>query len=60
MHDEYTLLSISDFSALVRKVIRQDKAPKPKESTLQLLKDFARNYRANTNMPEGMQGYMLS
>ena len=32
----------------------------PKASTLQFLKDLARNYRAMPQVPEGLQGYVLS
>jgi len=60
MNDEYSLLPTSEFAALVRKVIKQEKLRRPKETTILLLKDFARNYRANKEMPEGLQGYLLS
>lgn len=60
MDKDYTHFSTSEFSALVRKSIKQEKLHRPKESCIELLKNFARNYRANMNMPDGLQGYMLS
>ena len=60
MNDEYSLLPTSLFAALGRKLIKQEKLRRPKETTILLLKDFARNYRANKEMPEGLQGYLLS
>ena len=41
MNDEYSLLPTSEFAALVRKVIKQEKLRRPKETTILLLKDFA-------------------
>lgn len=55
-----TLLSTTQFAALVRKAAKQEEMLQPKMSTLQFLKGFARNYRANVNMPYDLQGYMLS
>lgn len=60
MEKKFTLLSTTEFAALVRKAIKQEKTTEPQKSTVRFLKDFARNYRANTNMPSGLQGYMLS
>lgn len=56
----FTSLSNTEFTALVRKAVRQEKAAEPKESTLQFLKGFARNYRAIPQAPEGLCGYVLS
>ena len=60
MEIKFTHLSSSEFAALVRKAIKQEKTSEPRKSTVRFLKDFARNYRANTNLPSGLQGYMLS
>ncbi len=60
MEKKFTLLSSTEFAALVRKAIKQEKTSEPQKSTVCFLKDFARNYRANANMPSGLQGYMLS
>lgn len=60
MNNDSTLFSTSEFAALVRKAVKLEKTRQPKESIVVLLKDFAYNYRANVNMPEGLQGYMLS
>lgn len=60
MNNDSTLLSTSDLAALVRKAFSQEKLRQPKESTVKLLKDFACNYRANTRLPENLQGYLLS
>lgn len=60
MKKRFTSLSDVEFAALVRKVVRQEKAVEPKESTLQFLKDLARNYRTSERMPEGLQDYVLS
>lgn len=60
MKNSFTSLPNTEFAALVRKAIRQEKAVEPKESTLQFLKNLARNYRAAERMPEGLQGYVLS
>ncbi len=60
MDKKFTLLSTTEFASLVRKAIKQEKTAEPKMSTVRFLKDFARNYRANANMPSGLQGYMLS
>lgn len=55
-----TSFSTTEFAALVRKAVKQDKIRYPKESTLVRLKSFAYNYRAHNNLPDGLQGYMLS
>ena len=60
MEHNSTLLSTTQFAALVRQAIKQEEILQPKMSSIGFLKDFARNYRANTNMPQGLQGYMLS
>jgi hypothetical protein len=60
MKKTFTSLSDIEFAALVRKAVRQEKTAEPKESTLQFLKNLARNYRAAERMPEGLQGYVLS
>ena len=60
MDKKFTLHSTTEFASLVRKAIKQEKTAEPKMSTVRFLKDFARNYRANANMPSGLQGYMLS
>ena len=60
MNDNFTLFSTSDFSALVRKALKKEKVRQPKENTVKFLKDFAYNYRAESSLPEGLQGYMLS
>ena len=60
MKKSFTSLSNTEFAALVRKAVRQEMAVEPKVSTLQFLKNLARNYRASERMPEGLQGYVLS
>lgn len=60
MKNSLTPLSNTEFAALVRKAVRQEKVAEPKESTLQFLKKLARNYRAVGTTPEDLQGYMLS
>ena len=60
MKKSYSSLSDSEFAVLVRKVVRQEKEQAPKESTLQLLKNLARNYRVIPQVPESLQGYVLS
>ena len=60
MNHNSTLLSITEFAALVRKAAKQEETLQPKMSSIRFLKDFARNYRANATMPQGLQGYMLS
>lgn len=60
MDNNFTHISTSEFAALVCKVVKQEKVRQPKVSTVNFLKNFARNYRANSNMPDGLQGYMLS
>ena len=60
MKKNFTSLSNTEFAALVRKAVRQDKVVKPKESTLQFLKNLARNYRVVPQVPEDLQGYVLS
>ena len=44
----------------MRKAVRQEKVVEPKASTLQFLKNLARNYRALPQVPEELQGYVLS
>lgn len=60
MKKSYSSLSEMEFAVLVRKAVRQEKALAPKESTLQFLKNLARNYRVIPQAPEGLQGYVLS
>ena len=60
MKKSYSSLSDSEFAVLVRKVVRQEKEQAPKESTLQFLKNLARNYRVIPQVPESLQGYVLS
>ena len=60
MDKKSTLLSSTNFAALVRQAVKQDKQYQSQQASIRFLKDFARNYRANVNMPGGMQGYMLS
>ena len=60
MKKSYSSLSDTEFATLVRKVVRQEKAVEPKASTLQFLKNLARNYRTIPQMPEELQGYVLS
>lgn len=60
MEKKSTSLTNLEFAALVRKAVRQEKAVSPKESTLQFLKKIARNYRIVPQVPEELQGYVLS
>ena len=60
MDKKSTSSSTANFAALVRKAIKQEKTVQPQHSTIRFIKDFASNYRANVNMPSGLQGYMLS
>lgn len=60
MKKSFTSLTHTEFTALVRKAVRQEKTITPKESTLQFLKSLARNYRAVSQVPEELQGYVLS
>ena len=60
MKKSFTSLSNTEFAALVRRTVRQEKTIEPKASTLQFLKDFARNYRAVPQAPEELCGYVLS
>ena len=60
MEKKSTSLTNMEFAALVRKADRQEKAVSPKESTLQFLKKIARNYRIVPQVPEELQGYVLS
>lgn len=60
MKKSFTSLSNTEFTALVRKAVRQDKVVKPKETTLQFLKNLAHNYRIVPQVPEELQGYVLS
>ena len=60
MKKNYTSLSDCEFVGLVRKAVRQEKTVAPKESTLQFLKCLARNCRMVPQVPEELQGYVLS
>ena len=60
MKKSFTSLPNTEFAALVRKAVRQEKVVAPKESTLQFLKNLARNYRAVPQVPEELCGYVLS
>lgn len=60
MKKNFTSLSNTEFAALVRKAVRQEQKVEPKESTLQFLKNLARNYRASERIPEDLRGYVLS
>lgn len=60
MNHNSTLLSTTEFAALVRKAAKQEEMLQPKASSIRFLKDLARNYRVNATMPQGLQGYMLS
>lgn len=60
MEKKSTSLTNMEFAALVRKAVRQEKTVSPKESTLQFLKKIARNYRIVPQVPEELQGYVLS
>jgi hypothetical protein len=60
MKKNYTSLSQTEFATLVRRAVRQEKPVMPKESTLQFLKTLARNYRIVPQVPNELQGYVLS
>jgi hypothetical protein len=60
MKKSYSSLSNAEFVALVRRAVQQEKTVEPKASTLQLLKNMARNYRTMPQLPEELQGYVLS
>lgn len=60
MSENFTLYSTSEFATLVRKALKKEKLRQPKENTVKFLKDFAHNYRVESSLPEGLQGYMLS
>ena len=60
MKKNYTSLSNTEFAALVRRAVRQEKTAAPKESTLQFVKTLARNCRIVPQVPEELQGYVLS
>jgi hypothetical protein len=60
MKKHLTSLTNSESAALVRRTVRQEKTVEPKTSTLQFLKDLARNYRVVPQVPDGLQGYVLS
>ena len=60
MKKNYTSLSDNEFAALVRKAVSQEKEMAPKESTLQFLKNLARNYRIVPKVTDELQGYVLS
>lgn len=55
-----THLSTTEFAALVRRAAKQEEVLQPQMSSIRFLKNFARNYRANVTMPQGLQNYMLS
>ena len=60
MKKSYSSLSHTEFAVLVRKAVRQEKLMQPKESTLQFLKNLAHNYRIMPQVPDNLQGYVLS
>ncbi len=60
MKKHFTSLSNTEFAALVRKSVRQEELVTPKVSTLQFLKNLARNYRIVPQLPEDLQGYVMS
>ena len=60
MKKSYSSLSNTEFATLVRKAVRQEKTVEPKASTLQFLKNLARNYRTIPQVPEELQGFVLS
>ena len=60
MKKTITSLTNTEFAALVRRTVRQEKPVAPKTATLQFLKDLARNYRVIPQVPEDLQGYVLS
>ena len=60
MKKNYASISNTEFAALVRKAVRQEKTVVPKTSTLEFLKNLARNYRVIPQMPDELQGYVLS
>ena len=60
MKKHFTSLTNSEFAALVRRTVRQEKKVEPKASTLQFLRNLAQNYRVVPQMPEELQGYVLS
>lgn len=60
MNKDFTPYSNSEFAALVRNVIRQEKKKEPKESTLNLIRSVAHNFRISNKLPEDLQGYVLS
>ena len=60
MKKHFTSLSNSEFAALVRRTVRQENVVEPKASTLQFLKNLARNYRIVQRLPEDLQDYVLS
>lgn len=60
MKKTITSLTNTEFAALVRSAVRQEKAPEPQPSTLRFLKDLARNYRVVPQLPDNLQGYVLS
>ena len=60
MKKHFTSLSNTEFAALVCKSVRQEELVTPKVSTLQFLKNLARNYRIVPQLPEDLQGYVMS
>lgn len=60
MNENSTSPLPSEFTALVRRALKQEKERQPHATVVRCIKNFARNYRVNTRMPDGLQGYMLS
>ena len=60
MKKYFTSLSNAEFAALVRRSVRQEEIVAPKVSTLRFLKSLARNCRVAPQLPEDLQGYVLS
>lgn len=60
MNENSTSPLPSEFTALVRRALKQEKERQPRAAVVRCIKNFARNYRVNTRMPDGLQGYMLS
>lgn len=60
MNEDSTPSLTSEFAALVRRALKQEKERQPRTAVVRCIKDFARNYRVNTRMPDGLQSYMLS
>ena len=60
MNEDSTPSLTSEFAALVRRALKQEKERQPRATVVRCIKDFAHNYRANTRLTEGLQSYMLS